>query len=59
VFAEGEEASAGVVAAYFPDLPVMGPRPVAGADVAIVVPRSYQPVPPSDQTPTECPAVPG
>ena len=57
VFAEGSEAKAGVVAAYFPDLPIVGPRPVTGADVAIVVPASYRPTEPSAE-PSECPAVP-
>jgi anionic cell wall polymer biosynthesis LytR-Cps2A-Psr (LCP) family protein len=57
VFAEGAEASAGVVAAYFPDLRVVGPRPIAGADVAVVVPRSYRAPSPTAQSP-ECPAVP-
>ena len=40
VFAEGAETSAGVVRAYFPELPGVGPRPIAGADVSIVVPAS-------------------
>lgn len=57
VFAEGSETKAGVVSAYFPDLPVVGPRPVNGADVAIVVPASYRPLEPSAGS-TECPAAP-
>jgi anionic cell wall polymer biosynthesis LytR-Cps2A-Psr (LCP) family protein len=58
VFAEGAETSVGVVAAYFPDVSVVGPRPLAEAEVAIVVPASYQPPGPSAVA-SECPAVPG
>jgi anionic cell wall polymer biosynthesis LytR-Cps2A-Psr (LCP) family protein len=58
VFAEGAEASAAVVAAYFPDVRVVGPRPVAGADVAFVVPASYRPPEPSAARSSECPALP-
>jgi hypothetical protein len=57
VFAEGAEAEAGVVAAYFPDVPVVGPRPLAGAEVAVVVTATYRPSTPSAAGSSECPAV--
>jgi anionic cell wall polymer biosynthesis LytR-Cps2A-Psr (LCP) family protein len=57
VFAEGAEASARVVGAYFPNVPVIGPKPITGADVSIVVPRSYRPVTPTEQGEATCPAI--
>jgi anionic cell wall polymer biosynthesis LytR-Cps2A-Psr (LCP) family protein len=59
VFAEGAESSAGVVAAYFPDVPVVGPRAIAGAEVAIVVPDRFRVSTSPDQSITECPAAGG
>jgi LCP family protein required for cell wall assembly len=47
VFSAGSEAQARVVAAYFPDLPVVGPRDLGGAQVAIVVTPGYRPAPPA------------
>jgi anionic cell wall polymer biosynthesis LytR-Cps2A-Psr (LCP) family protein len=46
VFGTGAEAEAQVVAAYFPNLPVVGPRDLGATDVAIVVTSAYEPVEP-------------
>jgi anionic cell wall polymer biosynthesis LytR-Cps2A-Psr (LCP) family protein len=56
VHAPGAEASAEVVGAYFPNLPIVGPQPLEDADVAVVVPSGYRPVEPAEQTGSECPA---
>jgi hypothetical protein len=36
---------------------VIGPKPITGADVSIVVPRSYRPVTPTEQGEATCPAI--
>jgi LCP family protein required for cell wall assembly len=59
VFGAGSEAEARVLAAYFPDLPVVGPRDIGSAQVAVVVTSSYEPTPPAqgEQQPgASCPA---
>ena len=47
VFSAGSEAQAQVVSAYFPNLPVVGPRDLGTAQVAVVVTSSYEPAPPA------------
>jgi LCP family protein required for cell wall assembly len=47
VFSAGSEAQARVVSAYFPELPVLGPRDLGSAQVAVVVTAGYEPSPPA------------
>ena len=47
VFGAGSEAEARVLSAYLPDLPVVGPRDIGSAHVAVVVTSSYEPTPPA------------
>jgi hypothetical protein len=59
VFRPGANANAQVVAAYFPDLRQMESTELRGAQVAIVIPSSYTPVPPGQgggNGQSECPA---
>jgi anionic cell wall polymer biosynthesis LytR-Cps2A-Psr (LCP) family protein len=56
VHAPGAEAGAGVVGGYFPDLPIVGPRPLEGADVAVIATPSYRPGASAGATETGCPA---
>ena len=55
----GAAPNAQVVAAYFPDVPLVASDELRGAQVAIVVPASYTPVTPGDggsEGSNECPA---
>jgi hypothetical protein len=58
-FGQGAEAETQVVAAYFPNLPIVGPRDLGSTDVAIVVTSAYQRVEPGGGAPSgsTCPAV--
>lgn len=56
VFSPGAEASADVVAAYLPTLPLVGPRRIAGADVEIVVTDRFRSVEPDETAGGGCPA---
>jgi LCP family protein required for cell wall assembly len=54
VYRPGKDAYAGVVHTYFPDLPLVASRHLAGAPVAVVITSSYTPRPsgsPSPSTP--------
>jgi hypothetical protein len=56
VFSPGAEASADVVAAYLPTLPLVGPRRIAGADVEIVVTDRFRSGEPDGTAGGGCPA---
>lgn len=61
LFGAGSEAEARVVSAYFPDLPIVGPRDIGPAQVAVVVTSSYEPSPPTQGPPrsdASCPDLP-
>jgi LCP family protein required for cell wall assembly len=54
VYRPGQDAYAGVVHTYFPDLPLVASKQLTGAPVAVVVTSSYRPQPsgsPSPSTP--------
>jgi len=58
IFGAGSEAQARVLSAYFPDLPIVGPRDIGSAQVALAVTSSYEPTPPAhgaQQSGAPCP----